>query len=154
MTWFDILTIITKLTRLDELTIDTSSKALESNFDRFGANRFRSEALPAPFKYAEFLPGSDRTILILYLRDDSPREEYVLRMLGLGKPIDIELVSPPVADGDELRGNVGWDRKYRLCYEVGDRHIWFGIEESSSRKKLVSVSVQNEGFKSDAVARE
>jgi hypothetical protein len=63
-------------------------------------------------------------------------------MLSLGKPIDIDVVSPPIGEETGAGSNLDWDRKYSLCFEIGDRPVWFGIEESNSRKKLVSVSLE------------
>lgn len=142
MTWYDIIATITKLTELDELTVESCASALECKFDRnTTSNRFRSNALQDPFDYAELIPGSDKTILTLTLQTASAREEYALRMLSLGKPIDIDSVSPPVADGNLPITKLDWDRKYSLCYEIGEQQVWFGIEVANSRKQLVSLSI-------------
>lgn len=140
MTWHTILATITKLTKLDEFTIDSYSSALECNFEPTGSNRFRSSALQEPFEYAELIPGSDTTILSLTLRATAAREEYAMRMVGLGKPIDVEIVSPSIADKNVSTAELNWDRKYNLCYELGEQRVWFGIEKTQGKKKLVTVS--------------
>ena len=146
MTWYDILAIISKLTELDEFTVESCANALGCKFEPTTPNRFHSDALQNPFKYAELISGSNKTILILTLKSESAREEYAMRMLSLGKPIDIDVVSPPIADENYPSANMGWERKHSLCYEIGERPVWFGIEESNSRKKLVSVSIHRDWF--------
>jgi hypothetical protein len=141
MTWHAVLTTITKLTEFDELTVNSCANALECKFERL-SNRYRAESLQDPFEYAELIPGSDKTILTLILQDKSAREEYAMRMLSLGKPIDIDMVSPPMASEIGPRANLGWERKYSLCYEIGERKVWFGIEEIRSQKILVSLTIE------------
>lgn len=141
MTWYDIVATITKLTDLDEFTVATCAKALECNFEPTTSNRYRSSTLQAPFEYAELILSSDKTIFTLTLQDNSAREEYVLRVSGLGKPIDLDVVSPPIANESTPKTNLDWDRKYSLCYEFGDCRVWFGIEVANSRKNLVNVSI-------------
>jgi len=141
MTWYDILATIAKLTELDELTVDSCGSALECEFKSTDPNCYRSKALQDPFEYAEFVSGSEKSILTLNLRAESAREEYAMRMLSLGKPIDIGNVSPPIADENIPKAKLDWERKYSLCYEIGDCLVWFGIEVANSRKILVSVSI-------------
>ena len=141
MIWHDILATITKLVALDELTVDACASALDCKFERTTSNRYRSDALREPFEYAELILGSDKTMLVLTLQANTAREEYAMRMKGLGKPIDMSIVSPPIADEHSSSTNLGWERKFSLCYEIGERPVWFGIEEENSRKKLVSVSI-------------
>lgn len=150
MTWYDIIGTISKLIELDEFTVESCANAIGCKFELTGSNRYRSNALQAPFEYAELISGTDKTILLLKLRSDAAREEYALRMLSLGKPIDIDVVSPPTADKSGANANMGWDRKYSLCYEIGDRPVWFGIEEANSKKRLVNISIhQSDNFTSD-----
>ena len=144
MTWYTIIATITKLTELDEFTVSTCAKVLECTFELTASNRYRSSALQAPFDYAELILGSDKTIFALTLKDNSAREEYVLRVSGLGKPIDVDVVSSPIADKNASKTNLDWDRKYSLCYEFGDRRVWFGIEVAGSQKKLVTVSIHKQ----------
>lgn len=141
MTWYDIIATITKLTELDELTVESCASALECKFESAGTNRYRSEALPDPFRYAEFISGSEKSVITLILQAESAIEEYVLRMLSLGKPIDISNASPSTTDETISKNNLDWERKYSLCYEIGDCQVWFGIEVANSRKQLVSVSI-------------
>ena len=141
MTWFNILTTITKLSELDALTVDSCTSVLECKFEPTDSNRYRSDALQEPFEYAELISGNDKTILTLTLQIESARKEYAMRLLSLGKPIDIDIVSPPITDESLPKPELGWERKYSLCYEIGDRPVWFGIEESNSRKKLINVSI-------------
>jgi hypothetical protein len=141
MTWYDILATISKLTELDELTIESCASALGCKFEPTASNRYHAKLLQDPFEYAELIPGSDKTILTLTFQDESAREEYAMRMLSLGKPIDIDMVSPSLADENGSSANFGWERKYSLCYEIGDRQIWFGIEETDSKKKLINIKV-------------
>ena len=143
MTWYDILGTIAKLTELEAFTVASCGNALECKFEITGSNRYRSDVLQAPFEYAELISGNDKITLSLTLRSDMAREEYAMRMLSLGKPIDIDVVSPPMADENGLSANMDWDRKYSLCYEIGDRRVWFGIEEADKRKKLVRVSIHH-----------
>ncbi len=70
-----------------------------------------------------------------------------MRMIGLGKPIDIEIVSPPIADENVSKLELGWDRKYSLCYDIGEQPVWFGIEETRTRKKLVEISIHWSRYK-------
>ena len=68
MTWHDILAIITKLTELDDLSVDTCANALSCEFEHTTSNRYRSNKLEEPFEYAELIPGKDnhssnRTVL-------------------------------------------------------------------------------------------
>jgi len=142
MTWFNILTAISKLTEVDEFTVETCANALECKFEHTTSSRYRSDALQDPFENAELILGNDKTVLTLTLQEKATREEYAMRMLSLGKPIDIDMVSPSIADETGSGTNLGWERKYRLCYEIGDRQVWFGIEELNSKKKLVSISLE------------
>jgi len=141
MTWFDIIGTITKLIELDAFTVASCGNALGCKFEASGSNRFHSDALQTPFEYAELISGNDKTTLLLTLSDAAAREEYAMRMLSLGKPIDIDVVSPPVADGKGSNTNMDWEGKYSLCYEIGDRRVWFGIEEANSKKRLVTISI-------------
>jgi hypothetical protein len=141
MTWYDIIGTISKLIELDEFTVESCVNAIGCKFEPTGSNRYRSNALQAPFEYVELISGTDKTILLLTLRSDAAREEYALRMLSLGKPIDLDMVSPPLADESGASANMEWDRKYSLCYEIGDRPVWFGIEEANSKKRLVNISI-------------
>jgi len=141
MTWYDIIAAITKLTELDEFTIDSCASALECKFELTSPNRYRSNTLQSPFEFAELISGNNKTTILLICRIDAAREEYAMRMLSLGKPIDIDMVSPPIADGKGVSANIVWDRKYSLCYEIGDLRVWFGIEEVNSKKKLVNISI-------------
>jgi hypothetical protein len=141
MTWYNILATITKLTELNKITVDSCASALECKFERGTSNRYRSGGLLKPFAYAELITGRDKTTLLLTLRVDSAREEYAICMLSLGKPVDIDMVSPLMADENNPSANLGWERKYSFCYEIGDCPVWFEIEEASSRTKLVSVSI-------------
>lgn len=149
MTWHNFIAAITKLTELDELTVDSCASALKCDFELTGSNRYRSDALQEPFEYAELISGNDDKTLLLTLRVDAARDEYAMRMLSLGKPIDINMVSPPIATKNTPSANMGWDRKYSLCYEIGDRPVWFGIEEANSRKKLVNISVHSPVHEND-----
>jgi len=143
MTWYGIIATIRKLTELDEFTVTSCANALECKFERSTvSNRFHSDALHEPFEYAELIFGSGRVKISLKLKIESAREEYALRMLSLGKPIDIDMVSPPMADENGSSIKLDWERKYSLCYEIGDHPVWFGIEEINSRKKLVSVVME------------
>ena len=144
MTWHNILATITKLIELDELSVGTCASALECKFKHTASNRYRSDTLPDPFEYAELIPGSEKTILTLALQDESARAEYAMRMLGLGKPVDIAIISPPLASENTPKSELDWDGKYSLCYEIGEQQVWFGIEEKESRKRLVSVSIQRQ----------
>jgi len=146
MTWYDILATITKLTEIDKFTVETCANALGCKFEPTTPNRYHSDVLQDPFVDAELIIGNDNTILFLTLRAESAREEYALRMLSLGKPIDINLVSPPIEDKTSTGVNLGWDRKYSLCYEIGDRPVWFGIEEANSQKLLATVSIHSSAF--------
>ena len=141
MTWHGILVTITKLIDLDEFTVNSCGSALECKFESTGSNRYRSDALQEPFEYAELISGNDKTILTLTLQAESAREEYAMRMLSLGKPIDIDVVSPPIVDENSSSANLNWERKYSLCYEIGEHPVWFGIEEANLRKKLINISV-------------
>jgi hypothetical protein len=141
MTWFDIIGIISKMTELDELTIESCANALGCKFEATTSNRYRSDALQYPFEYAELIFGNDKLTLMLTLQTQAPREEYALRMLSLGKPIDLDVDSPPVADKDSPNSNLDWEGKYSLCFEIGDCPVWFGIEEIASKKILVSLSI-------------
>ncbi|MGD8405807.1 MAG: hypothetical protein PVJ21_19275 [Anaerolineales bacterium] len=141
MTWFNIIAVITKLIELEAFTVDSCGNALECKFEATGSNRYHSDALQSPFEYAELISGTDKTILLLTLHVDAAREEYAMRMLSLGKPIDIDMASPSIADGSGASTNMGWDRKYSLCYEIGDRPVWFGVEEANSKKRLVNISI-------------
>jgi len=140
MTWHSLLVTISKLAELDEFTVETCTSALECNFERTLSNRYCSNALQEPFEYAELILGNDKTILTLTLQANSAREEYAMRMIGLGKPIDIDVVSPPLANESAPKSELGWDRKYSLCYEIGEQPVWFGIEETGASKKLVALS--------------
>lgn len=142
MTWFDIIATITKLTELDELTVNSCASALKCEFEPITSNRYRSTTLREPFDHADLISGNDNMSLLLTFRVDSAREEYALRMLGLGKPIDIDNVSPPIAEVNTPQTNLDWDRKYSLCYEIGDCRVWFGIEVAGSQKKLVSIMIK------------
>ena len=142
MTWYNVLAAISKLTEADEFTVETCSNALECKFEQTTSNRYHSDALQYPFENAELILGSDKTILILTFQEEATREEYAMRMLSLGRPIDIDMVSPPMADETGSNTNLGWERKYSLCYDIGDRQVWFGIEELNSKKKLVSISLE------------
>jgi hypothetical protein len=142
MTWHDVLATISKLTELPVLSVDTCASALACKFEHTIENRYRSNKLKEPFEYAELISGKDNNLLTLKFRAESPREEYAMRMLSLGKPIDIELVSPPSADENTPKNEIGWERKYSLCYEIGERQVWFGIEQTGSHKQLISVSVE------------
>ena len=141
MTWYDILTTITNLTELAEFTVVSCSNALKCNFKHTTSNRYRSDTLHDPFEYAELIVGNNQTTLALTLQAESAREEYAMRMLSLGKPIDIDMVSPTMIDGNGSSSNLGWERKYSLCFEIGDCPIWFGIEETHGRKNLVNVTI-------------
>jgi len=141
MTWYDIIGTISKLIGLDELTVESCATAMRCKFEPTSANRYRSNALQAPFQYAELISGNNKTTLLLTLNIDAAREEYAMRMLSLGKPIDINVVSPPMADRKGLSTNLDWDGKYSLCYEIGDRRVWFGIEEANSKKRLTNISI-------------
>lgn len=141
MTWYGIIAIITKLTELDEFTIDSCAKALECKFESSSSNRFRSDSLQEPFEYAELIPDTENMILILTFRVASAREEYAKRVSSLGRPIDVEIVSPPLADENAQKAELGWDRKISLCYEFGDCRVWFGIEETRSHKRLIALSI-------------
>jgi len=142
MTWYNILAAISKLTEVDEFTVETCANALECKFEHTTSNRYRSDALQDPFENAELILGNDKTVLTLALQEEATREEFAMRMLSLGKPIDIDMVSPSIADETSSGTNLGWERKYSLCYEIGDRQVWFGIEEIKSKKKLVSISLE------------
>lgn len=142
MTWYDILVAISKLTELDEFVVETCARALDCKFEPSGLNRYRSNTLQEPFENAELILGSYKTVLTLTLQEEAPRDEYAIRMLSLGKPIDIDMVSPPMADGNGSKSNLSWEMKYSLCYEIGDRQVWFGIEELNSTKKLISISLE------------
>ena len=141
MTWFDIIAVITKLIELDVFTVDACGNALMCKFKPTSPNRYRSDSLQAPFEYAELISGNENSTLLLTLRENAAREEYAMRMLSLGKPIDINVFSPSVTDGKGTSANIDWEGKYSLCYEIGDRQVWFGIEEINSRKKLVNISI-------------
>ena len=141
MTWHTILATITKLTELDEFTVKSCESAMKCNFERTGSIHYRSNSLQGPFGHAELIPGSDTTILSLTLRATAAREEYAMRMVGLGKPIDVEIVSPPTMNENPSETSMDWDRKYSLCYELGEQRVWFGIEEKQGKKKLVTVSL-------------
>jgi len=141
MTWYDIIGTISKLIELDELTVESCTNALRCKFEPTSSKRYRSNALQTPFEYAELILDKDKTTLLLTLNIDAARGEYAMRMLSLGKPIDIDVISPPIADGSGKTSNITWDRKYSLCYEIGDRPVWFGIEEANSKKKLVTISI-------------
>ena len=142
MTWFEIIATITKLTELDEFTVEACADALGCSFEQTSSNRcFQSDMLHAPFERAEFISGTDKTILTLDFRPDSAREEFAMRRISLGRPIDIEITSPPVMDEINRKINLEWDRKYSLCHEFGNSKVWFGIEEKNSRKNLVNVSI-------------
>ena len=142
VTWYGIITTITKLTELDDFAIDSCANALECKFERSASDRYRSDALQDPFEYAEFISGSDKTILTLTFQVASAREEYAKRVFAMGRPIDVEIVSPPLADDNAKKAELGWDRKLSLCYEFGDCQVWFGVEEIKSQKKLVSITVK------------
>jgi len=141
MTWHAILATITKLIELDEFTVNSCESALDCNFERIAApNRYRSDALQDPFEYADLIHDSQKTTLILTLQTTAAREEYAMRMVGLGKPIDVEIISPPIMDENPSKTKLDWDRKYSLCYELGEQRVWFGIEEKQGKKKLITVS--------------
>ena len=142
MTWFDIMGTIAKLIKLEEFTVETCARVLECKFKSTGSNRYRSGELQDPFEYAELIPGSSKAILTLTLQETAAREEYAMRIIGLGKPIDIDIVSPPIAGESAPKSSRGWDRNYSLCYEIGDHLVWFEIEEINSKKKLVSASLE------------
>lgn len=142
MTWFNILAIISKIVELDELTVNSCTNALECKFEHITSNHYRSDTLRSPFEYAELILGSYKTILMLTLQANATRQEYAMRMKGLGKPIDISIVSPPIADEHSSSKNLEWERKFSLCYEIGERPVWFGIEETGGQKKLVTVSIE------------
>jgi hypothetical protein len=141
MSWYEILAIISKLTELDKFTVESCASALGCQFEPTTPNRYRADALQNPFNFAELISGSDKTILILTLKSESAREEFAMRMHSLGKPIDIDVVSPPIADGNHPGTHSVWERKYSLCYEIGDCPVWFGIEEVNSQKNLVNVTI-------------
>ena len=146
VTWYGIITTITKLTELDDFTIDSCANTLNCKFERSDSNRYRSDALQGPFEDAEFIPGSDKMILTLTLMSTSPREEYAKRGSAMGRPIDVDIVSPPVADDNTQQADLNWDRKLSLCYEFGDCRVWFGIEETVSQKRLVSITLKRQLF--------
>lgn len=141
MTWYGIIAIITKLAELDEFTVESCARILECKFDRSTSGRFRSDSLQEPFEYAELIPGNENTILTLSFRVASARQEYAKRVSSMGRPIDIEIVSPPLADENAQKAKLGWDRKISLCYEFGDCRVWFGIEETKSQKRLIALSI-------------
>ena len=142
MTWYNILATISKLTEVDEFNVETCANALECKFEHTTSNRYRSDALQDPFENAELILGNDKTVLTLTLQEEATREEYAMRILSLGKPIDIDMVSQPMADETGSGTILGWERKFSLCYEIGDCQVWFGIEELNSKKKLVSISLE------------
>ena len=142
MTWYDIIVTIRGLTELNELTVDSCSRVLQCNFKQNSTNRYRTNTLQEPFEYAELISGSDKAKLALKFRIESAREEYAMRLSGLGKPVDIDIISPPIADETAPDATTDWDRRYSLCYELGDCQVWFGIEESGSQKQLVSVTIE------------
>ena len=141
MTWFNIIAVITKLIELEAFTVASCENALECKFVATGSNRYRSDILQAPFEYAELISGNDKNTLLLTLRPNAAREEYAMRMLSLGKPIDIDVESSPKAEKKGSSTNMDWDGKYSLCYEIGDCRVWFGIEEAHSKKRLVNISI-------------
>ena len=142
MTWYDIIVTIRRLTELNEFTVDACSSVLQCNFKQNTTNRYRSNILQEPFEYAELISGDDKAALSLKFRIESTREEYAMRLSGLGKPVDIDIISPPIADETASDAITDWDRRYSLCYEFGDCRVWFGIEESGSQKQLVSVTIE------------
>lgn len=142
MTWYDIISTLTKLTELDGFTVEDCENILECKFEKTDSNRLRANNLVAPFDYAGLIPDNEGMTLTLFFKPDAAREEYVLRMAALGKPIDIEIVSPPMDNGNAPKTNLGWDRKFSLCYEYGEQKVWFGIEEAKSQKKLVSITLK------------
>ena len=141
MTWYGIISTITKLSELDEFTVESCERILECKFERSETGRLQAVSLQTPFEFAEFIPGRDKMILTLSFQDTSPREEYAKRVSAMGRPIDVEIASPPLADGNTPKSKVGWDRKLGFCHEFGDCRVWFGIEEVGSQKKLVTISI-------------
>jgi hypothetical protein len=139
--WTEVWPTIEKLAQLPGISLHACAEILQCELKLIITNRFESHDLATPFKSVDIRKKSAKAgIIVLYFQPGPHLEFYAQAIKGMGDPLDINIVSPPIAD--PLRPvNLAWDSKYSWCFEICQRKIWFGFEGAHGAEKLVSVAL-------------
>ena len=93
------------------------------------------------FTDLEVRVGRRTGIIVLTLDPSLDLESAAAGMKCLGPPVDMNVVSPPMRSPGGSAANPGWERRRSVCYMVGGRRVWFGLETMAGVDKLVTVAV-------------
>lgn len=127
-------------TGLSSFSVEKISKFVGCEFVEKPDGRKVTEHPPAYFDNVEIKTGKSKEIVIISLHEN---ENFCPRLKEFGEPINIDIVSPPLLFGEETI-EIGWERKYSVCYSMKTCLVWFGIEEIKSKEYLVSLAIHNE----------
>ncbi len=142
--WPQVLPVIENLARLPGISLHRCAEILQCELKLIVSNRFESRAVIAPFESVDIRKRSGKTgIIVLDVQPGPQQEFYAQAVKAMGQPVDIDIVSPPIANPQQPV-SLPWDAKYSWCFELAGRPVWFEFEELRRAEKLVSVSIHFE----------
>ena len=140
--WSEVLPIIEELTKLSGISLHRCADVLQCEFRLIISNRFEGVNPISPFRSIDIRKRSAKTgIIVLDFIPGPHLEFYAAQVKTQGQPLEIDIVSPPLAEQNHLPLSLAWDRKYGWCYVIHDRRVWYGFEEFRDAVKLVSVAI-------------
>jgi len=140
--WSEVLPLIERLACLSGLYIQGCATVLNCDIQLVVSNRFESRNPVSPFKSIDIRKRSAKAgIIVLDFHHGPHLEFYAAQVKAMGTPIDINIVSPPIADPNRSPAKLSWDSKNSWCFEICRRKVWFGFEELGGVEKLVSVAI-------------
>lgn len=140
MSWKKIIKTVSEIAELSSFSVREISKIAGCEFVETSDGRNVTEHPPVFVRNIEIKLGKSKEIVILSLAEN---EDFNLKVKEFGEPLNIDIVSPPLSFGEETI-EIGWERKYSVCYPMKNCLVWFSIEQRKSKEYLVSISIHNE----------
>ena len=88
--------------------------------------------------------GARSGVVVLELASTLDRAGLANSVTGLGPPIDMSIVSPPVFDPARPGNGPDWEFKQSHGHQIGGRKVWFGLETTQGVERLVHVAIHYE----------
>lgn len=141
LSWQAILSLVTNLAGMPELSVSQCAKSLGCRLQQAGDGRYRADNPDQPFASVEVRTAGNAGIVLLRLDLEADLLGYAQEVGRLGEPQEIDIVSPPILDPERPQAGPNWDYRYAVRHSFHDRPVWFGIEKTEGRERLVSVSI-------------
>ncbi|NOY65636.1 MAG: hypothetical protein GXO97_09645, partial [Nitrospirae bacterium] len=140
--WHDVERTIEKISKIIGSDLREAEHILNGNLTpvKETDNRFILDNPDSAFNGVQIIVDDKKRVEFIFIPVSDEEGVLASSLPDLGKPVDIDIVSPPVVgEGDTPE----WTHKYSECYLLNGRKVCFGFEEHDNTKQLVAISIES-----------